>query len=291
MIERKLIVRGVLAGALAGLLAFVFARVFAEPCITRAIDYESARAAAQALLDRAAGIATEPAATDPFSRTVQANIGIGVGMVGFGATIGALFSVAYTICLGRVGDLKPRSLALLVGLTGFLSVYLVPFLKYPANPPAIGHEDTIQERGALYLMMTLLSVLLAIAAVWFGQQLKPRLGSWNATLAAGLAFAVAIAIVMLVLPSVGEIASNRRDFGNQATETPLPLKDIHGTIVFPGFPADVLATFRLYSVAAQVLLWGALSVVFAPLAERVLSPSTAGRRAGQQSRSTALSAH
>lgn len=275
MIERKLIVRGVLAGAFAGLLAFVFARIFAEPWSAKAVDYESGREAAQAVLDRAAGILAEPTGPDPFSRTIQANIGIGVGMVAFGAAVGAAFSVTYAICLGRVGNLRPRSLALLVGLVGFLAVFLVPFLKYPSNPPAIGREDTIQQRGALYLTMTLLSVLLAIAAVWFGQQLKARLGSWNATIVAALAFAAAITIVMLVLPDVGELASNRRAFGKQPTETPLPLKDSHGTIVFPGFPADVLAMFRLYSVAAQMLLWGALSVGFAPLAEHVLSPMAA----------------
>jgi thiamine transporter ThiT len=49
--EKKLILRGTLAGAVAGLLAFLFARIFAEPQIQKAIDYESARDAAQALLD------------------------------------------------------------------------------------------------------------------------------------------------------------------------------------------------------------------------------------------------
>jgi Probable cobalt transporter subunit (CbtA). len=41
--EKKLIVRGILAGAIAGLLAFAFARIFAEPVITQAINYESGR--------------------------------------------------------------------------------------------------------------------------------------------------------------------------------------------------------------------------------------------------------
>ena len=40
--EKKLILRGLLAGAIAGVLAFVFARIFAEPVINQAISYESA---------------------------------------------------------------------------------------------------------------------------------------------------------------------------------------------------------------------------------------------------------
>ena len=51
--ERKLIVRGVLAGAIAGLLAYAFSRIFAEPVITQAINYESGRDAVIAAIDAA----------------------------------------------------------------------------------------------------------------------------------------------------------------------------------------------------------------------------------------------
>jgi hypothetical protein len=271
-VEKKLILRGTLVGALAGLLAFVFARIVAEPQIQRAIDYETGRDAAQALLDKAAGAAVEPAGPDIFSRTLQANVGIGVGMIFFGMAMGALFAVAYSICLGRVGNLRPRSLSLLVAAGGLLGMYLVPFVKYPANPPSIGHADTIRERGTLYLAMVFASVLSLCLAVWLGQKLKPRFGNWNSSLLAGTAFVLAIGVLMLVLPSFGHLAANKAGFGNQATETPLPLRNPQGGIVYPGFPADVLFNFRLYSVAAQLILWTVIGVVFAPLAERLLAP-------------------
>ena len=57
-----------------------------------------------------------------------------------------------------------------------------------------------------------------------------------------------------------------------STETPLPLRNAAGAIVYPGFPADVLFDFRLYSVAAQLLLWATIGLAFAPLAERLLRP-------------------
>ncbi|MFE2375272.1 CbtA family protein [Streptomyces sp. NPDC059398] len=270
--EKKLILRGVLAGAVAGLLAFVFARIFAEPQISKAIDYESGRDAAQAALDKAAGLIPEAGGPELFSRTIQANLGIGVGIVFFGMAMGALFAVAYTVCLGRTGGLRARSLALLVAAGGFLGMYLVPFLKYPANPPAIGHEDTIQQRSALYLIMVVCSVAFLAGAVWLGRRLQPRFGNWNASLLAGAAFVVAIGIVMLLLPQLGHLASNKENFGHHATETPLPLTDPKGHIVYPGFPADVLFDFRFYSVAAQLILWTAIGLVFAPLAERLLRP-------------------
>jgi hypothetical protein len=270
--EKRLVLRGVFVGALAGLLAFVFARIFAEPQIQAAIDYETGRDVAQAVLDKAAGLPAEPAGPDIFSRTIQANLGVGVGMIFFGIAMGALFAVAYAVYLGRVGHLRPRTLALLVAAGGFLGVYLVPFVKYPANPPSIGHPDTITDRGGLYLLMVLCSVIFLVTAVWLGQRLTARLGNWNASLLAGAAFVVAIGIVMAILPSLGHLAVNEQQFGNQTTETPLPLTNTSGTIVYPGFPADVLFDFRLYSIAAQLILWATIGLVFAPQAERLLHP-------------------
>jgi Probable cobalt transporter subunit (CbtA)/FhuF 2Fe-2S C-terminal domain len=58
-------------------------------------------------------------------------------------------------------------------------------VKYPANPPSIGHPETIQQRGGYYLLMVLASVSLLIGAVWLGQRLKARFGTWNAALLAG----------------------------------------------------------------------------------------------------------
>ena len=273
--ERKLVLRGVLAGAVAGLLAFLFARIFAEGPIQKAIDYETARDAAQDALNKAAGIAGEHAHSEIFSRTVQADVGLGVGLIAFGAAMGALFAVAYTVCLGRVGGLRPRTISLAVAAGGFLGIFLVPFLKYPANPPSIGHSDTIKQRGSLYLVMVGCAVVLLIAAVVLGRHLRTRFGNWNAALLAGGAYVVAIGAVMLLLPSFGDLAFNKANYGNFATETPQPLKNADGMIVFPGFPADVLFDFRSYSVAAQLVLWTTLGLVFAPLAERVLAPALA----------------
>jgi hypothetical protein len=274
VMEKKLILRGTLAGAIAGLLAFVFARIFAESQIQAAINYESARDAAQAALDKAGAVPASGAGHEVFSRTIQANVGIGAGMILFGAAMGALFAVAYAICLGRTGGVRPRSLSLLVATGGFLGFYFVPFVKYPANPPSIGRPETIGQRSPLYLLMVLCSLTFLIAAGWLGQRLRARLGSWNAALVAGAAFIVAIGIVMLILPSFGELAFNRANNASFATETPQPLTDANGNLVFPGFPADTLFNFRLYSLAAQAILWTALGLIFAPMAERLLKPGT-----------------
>lgn len=272
--EKRLILRGVLAGAVGGLLAFVFARVFAEPVIQQAINYERGRDAAQEALDRAAGLAMAAEGPEIFSRTVQADVGGGVALIFFGAAMGVLFAVAYRVCLGRTGRLRPRPLAMLVAGGGFLAMYLVPFLKYPADPPAVGHAETIRQRGLLYLLMVGTSVALLVLAVWLGRRLRSRFGNWNASLLAGGVFIVAVGIVIAALPPLGHLAANH-SYGNHLTETPQPLTDPSGHLVYPGFPADALFRFRLYSVAAALLMWAAIGLVFGPLAARLLEPGAA----------------
>ena len=269
---KQLLLRGALAGALAGVVAFVIARIFTEPVIQSAIDYESARDAVQDKLDAAAHMPTMAAGADIFSRHTQSTFGLATGLIGFGIAMGLLVAVGYAVALGRTGRVRPFQLGLLVPAFYFVGIYLVPFLKYPANPPAIGHEDTIGDRSGLYLVMVVCSTLFLIAAVWLGQRLRDRFGTWNASLLAAGAFVVAIGVVMALLPPLGHLAVNVAQYGDQMTETPQPLRDPAGTIVFPGFPADVLASFRMYSVLAQAILWATIGVVFAPLAERVLDP-------------------
>jgi len=259
-VERKLVLRGVLSGAVAGLIAFVFARVFAEPQIAAAIDYESARDAAQNALDKAGGLPVTPSMPEVYSRTVQADVGIAVGMVVFAAAFGALLAVVFTLVQrGSGAGIRPRVLALLLCGAGFVGAYLVPFLKYPANPPAIGDADAIQVRDSDYLVMVVVSLVALTLAVQLGRVLSRSRGTWSASLLAALAYVVVMAVTMLVLAPVHE--------------TPGPLRDASGQIVLNGFDPDVLYRFRLYAVGGQLILWGILGLVFGVLAERVLRPS------------------
>jgi hypothetical protein len=275
---RGLMLRAACAGVLGGLVAFVFARIFAGPLVQQAIDYEGGRGAAEAALAAAAGEPVEAEGPEIVSRLVQGNLGLGVGIVAFGLAVGCFFGVVYCLAWGRAGRVSARRLSLLVAGAGFLLLYLVPFLKYPANPPAVGNDATIAQRAGLYGVMVVACVVFGAAAVWLGQRLAARFGTWNATLLAGLAFTVAIGVVMLLLPSLGSLSANAGTAGPLLTETPQPLRDPSGTIVFPGFDPDLLYWFRLYSVIAQALLWGVIGVAFAPLAERMVERSALGRQ-------------
>ena len=249
--EKHIIGRGLVAGALAGVIAFVFARIFVEPVIDRAIGFEDGVGEAHEAMHGG-----HEHGAEVFTRGVQANIGLGFGVIAFSVAMGALFAVVFAVAYGRVGNVSARVLSLYVAGGMLLSLYVVPALKYPANPPAVSLEETIRQRTLLYLLMVVLSAALFVGAVYLGRQLAERLGAWNATLAAAGSYIAAIAVVMLILPTIDE--------------TPGPLRDNAGNIVYEGFPADDLYQFRLYSLGTQVVMWTTIGLVFAVLAARLL---------------------
>jgi predicted cobalt transporter CbtA len=250
--EKQIIGRGLLAGALAGVLAFAFARIFVEPVIDRAIAFEDGVGAANEAMH---GGGHEHGA-EVFTRGIQANIGMGFGVLAFSVAMGALFAVVFAVTYGRVGSVSVRFLSLYVAGGMLLCLYVVPALKYPANPPAVSLDETIRQRTMLYLLMVVASCALFVGAVYLGRQLAHRMGPWNATLAAVGSYVVAVAVVMLILPTIDE--------------TPGPLRDGAGNIIYEGFPADDLYQFRLLSLGTQVVMWATIGLVFAALASRLL---------------------
>lgn len=252
--EKRLIGGGLLAGAVGAVLAFVFARVCAEPVIGRAIAFEDGRTDAE----NAHGVHEHGA--ELFTRGVQSGPGLGFGVLIFGLAMGALFAVLFSVVYARSEVNQPQRLSLLLAAGAFGAVYVVPFVKYPPNPPAVGQADTIGARTGWYLVMVLVSVVLAIGAAWLARRLAARFGVWNAGLLAAGAYLVAIVVVAVLLPTVDE--------------TPEPLRDAAGTIIYPGFPADILYEFRLLSLATQLVLWAAIGLVFATISGRLLSVRT-----------------
>ncbi|GAA1303239.1 CbtA family protein [Pseudonocardia xinjiangensis] len=234
---RSLLVRGMIAGLVAGLVAFVFARVFGEPALEGGIAYED-------MVSAASGETGGPALV---SRGVQSSIGLAVGYLIYGVAVGGILALVHATAQGRLGRLGVRGTAVVVALVGFTSAVLVPFLKYPANPPASSLDDTIGERTGLFVVMIVISVAGAVAATALCRRLADRLGWWNAVLSAAGGYVVLVGLAAFLLPAISETP---RDF-----------------------PAAVLYDFRLASLGGHVVLWTALTLVFATLADRATRPS------------------
>lgn len=53
-------------------------------------------------------------------------------------------------------------------------------------------------------------------------------------------------------------------------ETPQPMVEKSGMIMYPGFPADDLYQFRLYALGTQIVIWATIGLVFGTLVSRLL---------------------
>jgi len=250
---RTLLLRGMLAGLIAGLLAFGFAKLVGEPAVDRAIDFES-------YVEHHSH--HEAADDEPVSRSVQGSAGLGVGAVLFGVAVGGIFALVFALAYGRLGPRTVRGTAAVLGLLAFVSISLVPVLKYPANPPSIGNSDTIGRRTALYLLMILLSVTAVVIAVVVRRRLVPRFGEWDATLLAAGGYVVAMVLCYVLLPGINEV----------------PQEAIRGVVRAVGdahvtFPPTVLWRFRIASLGVQAVVWTTIAIAFSALARPHLEPS------------------
>jgi predicted cobalt transporter CbtA len=228
---RTYLMRGMLVGLIAGLCAVAFAKVVAEPQIGRAERFEHQ-------LDVQRGLPTDRPLV---SRDVQDTIGLGTGILVAGAAIGGLYGLAFAAVYRRLTQAGAQVTAALLAAAAFVAVFLVPFLKYPANPPSIGSPDTIGRRTALYFLLMAIGALSTMLAVTVQRRSVARFGAWNATLL-GTATFIAIAVVSYVgMPGVNEVPA--------------------------GFPPTVLWQFRLAALGTQVVLWATLGLVFGALTQ------------------------
>lgn len=218
--------RGMAAGLLAGLLAGLFAFFFGEPFVDQAIRLEETSAAPGA---------------EMFDRSTQkAGLFFATGL--FGVTAGGMFGLAYAYFRGRLasGTDWARSLSLTAAI--FAGAFLIPFLKYPANPPTVGDPATIGSRTAAYFTMVVLSLLAVLAAWHAARALRGRgVAAPARHLAVGLGLVLVVTVLFLALPAA-----------------PSP----------GGFPSGLLWEFRISSLGTQTVFWTGLGVAFGLLCER-----------------------
>jgi hypothetical protein len=222
----RLLFYGMLAGILAGLASAGFFALAGEPSMDRAIAFETAVA-------DSAGEAPE---AEIVSRRMQKSVGLIIASAAYGAAVGGFFGLAYAFAYGRIAGRDPRAVSASLAAAAFVAVALVPALKYPASPPAIGSPDSLGERTALFFAMVAISVLAMILAASLGKVLTARFGAWYGSLTQAAVFVAAVTAAALALPGFNEIPA--------------------------GFPADLLWTFRLASLGGQAVLWSVLGLSF-----------------------------
>jgi hypothetical protein len=213
---------GVVIGVVAGLAAAVFATLAAEPSIETAIAIEEAH--------RPPTDHGEPLVR----RSDQRGIGLFAGYALTGGGFGLLFGGAFALGSRRSSDWFRLALAVGSALAGALTV--LPWLKYPPNPPAVGDPSTLAHRQGLYGGLVVVSAVLLLAAVYGWRRMR-RSGWTEHGAVAALAGSIAAGalVVLAVFPPA-----------------PDPVE----------LPAGLVWSFRLASLGANLLLWAVLTLGF-----------------------------
>jgi predicted cobalt transporter CbtA len=230
----RLVGRGAFAGVVAGLLSAVVSFLLGEPSVRRAVELEEVAAHTAG---HAAGQAEH---AEVFSRTTQQGALFLVSML-TGLALGILFALVYALWQQRDPDADSWRRSILLAIAGLVGIALIPFLRYPANPPAVGDPASVDARTTAYLT----SILIGLVAVTAAVQVHRRLADRG------------------VRPSLRQLAALGVVVVGLAATWLLP-----GTTEVVEVPADLIWNFRLASIATLVVLWLGLGAIFGLLGER-----------------------
>jgi hypothetical protein len=220
--------RGVVAGLIGAVAAAAVLLLLGERSISDAIALEEAASH---------GHAEEPL----FSRPVQVAGGV-TGLLLAGAAYGAILGVVFAAVRHRLPGKDDWYRAVRLAGLAFVAVFLVPFLKYPANPPAVGDPDTVDERTILYLLMVACSVLALWLAAQLADALRTRFAEDGPRLTVAVAvWAAIIGVCFAVLPGNPDDVS---------------------------IPATLLWRFRIASAGGALAFWATAGTAFGLLCLR-----------------------
>lgn len=148
----------------------------------------------------------------------------------------------------RFSSLSGGRLVLGLGLAGWVAVVAVPFFKYPANPPAVGDPETINDRTLLWVAAVVLGLVAVAVGGYLWKALRAQPESFR-LIAAVAGFGLVVTVGYVLLPGVNEVGAD--------------------------FPATLLWEFRAASLAVSTTLWVSIGLAFAALTEWSTRRSTA----------------
>ena len=179
------------SGAIAGTILGLINQIFVEPYIDQAIAIEEQNTVASG----------ESVDVDELVqyRLWQKGGEIVAGTI-LGTSISALFGIVYIYSRDSLPGSNNKKKGLILAGIMFFVIFLIPALKYPANPPAVGDPETIEYRESLYTTMLVISGFAALGvAILYRSLGQTRRESRK--IIVPTVYAVIIALAFVVLPA------------------------------------------------------------------------------------------
>lgn len=156
-----------------------------------------------------------------------------------GAAFGSVLGIVYLFIRRKVLGSNDAKYAFLLSLVMCTVLFVIPFIKYPGNPPAVGNPETIYYRETLYVGFLAVSSIAALSVGILYYRLKNIYSRTN----------IVVPLIYLAVTSLA-------------------------FIVFPSNPdnisisMDLVNSFRIVSGMTMVLFWAILGVSFGLLWHR-----------------------
>ena len=225
-----------LSGAIAGTILGLINQVIVEPFVDQAIDIET-----QNMISRGEDVDRQELNS---YRLWQKGGEIVAGTV-LGTSIGALFGLVFAFARNSLPGSNEKKKGIILAGIMFFVLFLVPALKYPANPPAVGDPETIVYRQSLYIGILAISGFSALGLAL----LYRNIGAIESKkIIIPLTYAAIIAIAFLILP-------------------PNPDEITIST--------DLLMDFRIASTLTMGIFWGILGIVLGSFWDKIKPHETA----------------
>jgi predicted cobalt transporter CbtA len=212
--------RGVVAGLAGGAASALFLLLVGERTIGDAIRLEEKHGGGGQEL---------------FTRGTQL-FGGALGVILVSVALGVVFATTFAAVRHRLPGRNDWQRSITWAATAFVVVYLVPFVKYPPNPPSVGDPNTIDERTMLYVAVLAWSIGAAYLALRMGHWMRTRRYADPARQSVvATAWVVLVTVAFVVLPGSPDAVTA---------------------------PATLIWRFRLASAGGALVLWGVTGAVF-----------------------------
>jgi predicted cobalt transporter CbtA len=215
------------SGVIAGIVLGLINQAVVEPFIDRAISIEMQRHVAR-------GESIDTAQQSQYRVWQKGGEVVAAAM--YGVSLSALFGIVFVYSRHSLPGFTSKKKALFLAAIMFFVIFLIPTLKYPANPPAVGNPSTIYYREMLYVGFIAVSGFSALALALSYKKLKTYLSEKKTT-------------VMLIVSLIYAIIM----IGAYLTFPPNPDKVT--------IPMNLIISFRIASVCSIGIFWGVLGMI------------------------------
>jgi len=131
------------------------------------------------------------------------------GMI-LGTSFGALFGIVYALSRNSLPNKKHIGNSMILAGIMWFTLFVIPFLKYPANPPTVGDAETVVLRGILYISFIAISGFAALGFYKLFKKLKNQKKTTSI-----IVYAVFISVVFFLMPENPDEVTAPEELVNQ----------------------------------------------------------------------------